>query len=72
MITLNELTDEVIQIQRLIDSLEVRGGKNASILAVAYEHCDSLIHNLKDALQEIQNESKKVGEENAEIDTRPA
>lgn len=72
MITLNELTEEVIQIQKLIDTLEVRGGKNASILAIVYNRCDNLVHNLKDVIQEIQNENKKVGEANAELDTRPA
>ena len=69
MITIVELVQNLLEIQNALDNIEIKGVKNASILTQTYDLCSHMVSDLKNTVEEIQNESKEKGEVNAQIDS---
>lgn len=71
MITLIDLAKKIMLVQETIDSMEIKGVKNAKAAVSAYEQCNEILEDLKATVEEIQNGSK-AGEIDAEHDSGSA
>ena len=71
MVQINELITEIALIRSKINTVEVRGVQNMSIIIDVCAHCEHMIEDLNHVIEEIQNERKTAeeGEVNAESDT---
>lgn len=57
MITINELAVKFSDLATILDSIEVKGIKNVKLVDQAYELCVKTVSDLKETIEEIQNES---------------
>lgn len=64
MTTLYDLGMEVSHIREALDSLEVKGHKNVSILNFAFARCNAII----DAINKIAKESEEIQNGSREVD----
>lgn len=71
MITLQDFTMELVKIRKALDTIEVKGLKNASLLCFLCERCDKMLDEIKKVSEELsengtenQNDSKE-GDVNA-------
>lgn len=71
MITLQDFTMELVKMRKALDTIEVKGLENASLLCFLYERCDKMIEEIKKVSEELsendiknQNDSKE-GDVNA-------
>lgn len=71
MLQINELITEIALIRSKINTVEVRGVQNMSIIIDVCARCEHMIEDLNHVIEEIQNERKTAeeGEVNAESDT---
>lgn len=74
MMNINELIAELMIVRDGINTVEVKGVKNLSIVLGLYERCDSLIERLKNVIDELQNVSnnEKEGEIDVGVNTDPS
>lgn len=74
MMNINELIAELMIVRDGINTVEVKGVKNLSIVLGLYERCDSLIERLKNVIDELQNVSnnEKEGETDVGVNTDPS
>lgn len=81
MHTLYDFGLEVQNIREAIDSLEVKGNKNASLVVYAYNKCNDIITAINNIIVQQQNPpagqngeeiEKEEGEMNGEPDSGPA
>ena len=63
MFTLYDFGSAVVQIRDLIDMIEIRGAKNAELVATAFQKCNEIIAELNKYVQSIQNR-----EDNADVE----
>ena len=57
-----ELAQKILNVQKLLESIEVKGYKNASAVTMAYELCSEVLLALKETITELQNESIEEGD----------
>lgn len=67
MITLNEMVDKLVDLQKTINSIGVTGVANAANVVKAYDICECILDGLHESIVEIQNQNEKVGEDNGEF-----
>ncbi len=68
MQTLYEFGMEVTRIREAIDSIEVRGHKNASLVDYAYNKCNDIIAAINNVVQQ-KNQNGEEGDMNGEQDS---
>lgn len=73
MQTLYDFGMEVQNIREAIDSIEVKGAKNASFVVYAYNKCNDIINEINRIIGEQQTspENGQNGEETFETDSEP-
>lgn len=60
---------EVAKIREAINSLEIKGDSNASLIVYAVEKCNGLIRTINEACQpQASNDDNQNGDEEGEID----
>lgn len=69
MLTLNEMIDKLVDLQKAINSIGVTGVANAANVVKAYDICEYIIDGLHESIVEIQNQNEKVGEDNGKLST---
>jgi hypothetical protein len=57
-----ELAQKILNVQKLLESIEVKGYKNTSAVTMAYELCSEVLLALKETITELQNESIEEGD----------
>lgn len=55
MLTLGDIINELNEVKKLIDSVEVKGYENMHLMMVAYERCSALVTVITQTVQELQN-----------------
>lgn len=63
MQTLYDFGIEVQKIREAIDSIEVKGAKNASLLTYAYSKCNDIINSINEVIEKEQNTPPETDDE---------
>lgn len=71
MQTLYEFGMEVARVREAIDSIEVRGHENASLVEYAFNKCNDIIAAINSVVQQ-QNQNGEEGDMNGEQDSAAA
>lgn len=72
MINIADFAKKIINVCELLDAIEVKGVSNMTKIQSAYKECESILIDIKETMEEYQNEHKEqnsadeVGEQNAE------
>ena len=63
MTTLYDFSMELVNMRKALDTIEVVGPKNASLLVYVYDKCNKLIDTINDVANELSKDAKKKKEE---------
>lgn len=66
MQTLYEFGMEVTRVREAIDSIEVRGHKNASLVDYAYNKCNDIIAAINSVVQQKDQNGEESGQDSIE------
>lgn len=57
MITIDRLAQRFADVANILDSITVKGVVNAKLIAQAFDICSNTVSELKETINELQNES---------------
>lgn len=74
MITIDRLAQRFADVANILDSITVKGVVNAKLIGQAFDICSNTVSELKETINELQNESntpnsetsQEVGDEDGE------
>ena len=71
MVTLYELSQEVVKIREAVNSMEVKGRQNAALIVYCCEKCDNIIKAVNEAVSRLSASNSKPHEELTTEDDPP-
>lgn len=63
MVTLHELSQEVVKIREAVNAMEVKGRQNAALIVYCCEKCDNIIKAINEAIVALSASNNQPREE---------
>lgn len=67
MVTLGSLVNEITNIMKAVDLIEVKGHGNAAYVTYIYDKCNHLINEINEAAREIEEKAREEQKENESV-----